>query len=136
MQIGAPVVTTSISGDIMHGRVLAFDRTEQVDQPNRTDVANGVANPRRFRATREFFTILFLHNGRLFQQSRNMAFVYPEPYRTPIEGLDVADGKPLSLEDLIQQAMAAQRAAVGGTDGTALVVEAPVPSSKTKASAA
>jgi hypothetical protein len=59
-----------------------------------------------------------------------MAFVYPEPYRAPIEGLDVADGKPLSLEDLIQQAMAAQRAAAGGTDGTALVVEAPTPSPK------
>jgi len=141
MDIGAPVVTTSLNGEIMRGRYLAHARTDQIEQPNRTDVANNVEKPRLFRATRSIGLILFLHNGRLFQQERNMAFVYPD-FRLykgeAVEGLDVINGQPLGIDTLIEKAMVEQRAASGGLDGTALEVEVAVapPTKATKAAQA
>lgn len=140
MEIGTPVIGSSLQGEKMHGRYLMHARTETVKTLNRTDVAAGVPNPRIFTATRVFGNILFLHKGRLFQQERNMAFIFPD-FRVllgnPIEGLDVIDGQPIGIETLVERAMNEQRVAQGGTDGTAVevTVEAPVPTARGTAKA-
>jgi hypothetical protein len=96
------------------------------ETPNRTDLANGVPpeQARIFRATQQFGDVYAIVGDTVFKARKNLAFVYPDPDRSPILGLDYdANGEALSLGDLIKSVMHSQRLRSGGTDGTELAVE-------------
>lgn len=126
MQIDSKVKRKSKNGDTMRGRFMGVTHTTEINTPNRTDIAAGIPEDkaRRFTATRTFGDVVYLYKGKVFKRTENIDFLWADPNRTPIEGLDVLEGVALSADQLIDIAMDQQAAATGAADGTAVEVPA------------